>query len=26
VLGPDGMVLGGYVAPDKLLKMLQKGG
>jgi thiol:disulfide interchange protein DsbC len=26
VLGPDGMVLGGYVTPDKLLKMLQKGG
>lgn len=26
VLGPDGMVLGGYVTPDKLLKLLQKGG
>jgi len=26
VLGPDGMVLGGYVTPDKLLKMLEKGG
>jgi thiol:disulfide interchange protein DsbC len=25
VVGPDGMVLGGYVAPDKLLKMLEKG-
>ena len=25
VLGPDGMVLGGYVTPDKLLKMLEKG-
>lgn len=25
VLGPDGMVLGGYVPPDKLLKMLQQG-
>ncbi|UGB38686.1 DsbC family protein [Frateuria soli] len=26
VLGPDGMVLGGYVTPDKLLKLLEKGG
>ena len=26
ILGPDGMVLGGYVPPDKLLKMLEKGG
>jgi thiol:disulfide interchange protein DsbC len=26
ILGPDGMVLGGYVPPDKLLKLLEKGG
>jgi thiol:disulfide interchange protein DsbC len=26
ILGPDGMVLGGYVPPDKLLQMLEKGG
>ena len=26
VVGPDGMVLGGYVPPDKLLEMLKKGG
>src|SRR5690349_1925949 len=26
VVGPDGMVLGGYVTPDKLLKLLEKGG
>jgi thiol:disulfide interchange protein DsbC len=26
ILGPDGMVLGGYVPPDKLLKLLQQGG
>lgn len=26
ILGPDGMVLGGYVTPDKLLKLLQEGG
>ncbi|MCX7512978.1 DsbC family protein [Frateuria hangzhouensis] len=26
IVGPNGMVLGGYVPPDKLLKMLQKGG
>jgi thiol:disulfide interchange protein DsbC len=26
ILGPDGMVLGGYVPPDKLLQLLQQGG
>lgn len=26
VLGPDGMVLGGYVPPDKLLTLLEQGG
>jgi len=26
VVGPDGMVLGGYVPPDKLLTLLEKGG
>jgi thiol:disulfide interchange protein DsbC len=26
VLGPDGMVLGGYLPPDKLLKLLEQGG
>lgn len=26
IIGADGMVLGGYVPPDKLLKMVQKGG
>ncbi|HEV2539501.1 MAG TPA: DsbC family protein [Frateuria sp.] len=25
ILGPDGMVLGGYVPPDKLLQLLQQG-
>jgi len=25
IVGPDGMELGGYVPPDKLLKLLQKG-
>ncbi|NUO72608.1 MAG: DsbC family protein [Frateuria sp.] len=25
ILGPDGMMLGGYVTPDKLLKLLQQG-
>ncbi|HET6807384.1 MAG TPA: thioredoxin fold domain-containing protein [Frateuria sp.] len=25
IVGPDGMVLGGYVPPDKLLKLLEKG-
>lgn len=26
IVGPNGKVLGGYVAPDKLLKLLQQGG
>lgn len=26
IVGPDGMMLGGYLPPDKLLKMLEQGG